>query len=334
MSEPTNNSLWNQDIAVCREVLHSEAGVLQKLAAALDAESFGRAVDLILSCEAQVVVTGMGKSGHIGAKIAATLASTGSPAFFMHPGEALHGDLGMITRKNVVLALSQSGASDEVLHLMPYIKHLRVPLIAVTGKCNSPLAEKADVVLCTAIDQEACPLNLAPTSSTTAQLALGDALAIALMKRRGFTPDDYAMRHPLGALGRKLLLKVSDVMHTGVENPIVPEATPLHAAILVLAQKRWGAISIVDSEGKLAGIFTNGDLSRLFTKLHGEFDTSTPISTYMIRSPKFVTPETLGVKAIDMMETYKITALPVLDRDRVPVGIVHEHDLVRLGLGG
>ncbi len=320
------------DLASGREVLEKEAAAIRTLAETLDAESFGRAIDLLIACKAQVVLTGMGKSGHIAAKIAATFASTGTPAFFMHPGEALHGDLGMLTPSNVVVALSQSGATDEVVNLLPYLTHLSIPLIALTGKPESLLAQQADVVLSTAVDQEACPLNLAPTSSTTLQLALGDALAVALMNRRGFTPEDFAIRHPLGALGRRLLVRVADLMHTGDENPVLSETAALHEAILQISSKRLGAVSLVDTEGRLTGIFCDGDVRRLLETTGGTLEMNRPISDFMIRNPKRTAPDALGVKAVDLMETYKITVLPVLDDDHKPVGMIHLHDLIRAGI--
>jgi len=321
-----------QDCAAAREALLSESEAIRRLAEALDPKEFGRAVDLLFGCQTQVVLTGMGKSGHIAAKIAATLASTGTPAFFMHPGEALHGDLGMLTGHNVVVALSQSGTTEEVVSLLPYIKRLEIPLIVLTGNPNSVLAEQASVVLGTEVDQEACPLNLAPTTSTTLQLALGDALAVALMKRRGFTLEDFAMRHPLGSLGRRLLVRVSDLMHTGEANPVVGEEAPLHEAILQITSKRLGAVSVVDGEGRLSGILCDGDVRRLIQVSGGALEMSRPIRDYMIHNPKRISPDALGVKAVDLMETHKITVLPVLDDDQKPVGMIHLHDLIRAGI--
>ncbi len=328
----SDDSRWASDAEAGRAVLRREAEAVQRLAEELDAAAFGRAIDAIMACKGLVVVTGIGKSGHIAAKVSATLASTGTPSFYLHPAEALHGDQGAITAQSVLLAFSQSGATDEVLAILPYAKRLGVPLIAITGKGGSPLAEQADVVLHTPVPSEADPLNLAPTASTVAQLAMGDAVAVALMRRRGFTPEDFAIRHPLGALGRRLLVRVSDLMNTGARNPVVREDAPLSEAIRELTHKRLGAVSIVDESGALVGVFTDGDLGRLFFKLQGVFDTNSPIRDYMIRTPKYVTPETLGVKAVDLMETYKITALPVLDAERHPVGMIHEHDLIRLGI--
>lgn len=326
------SELWRQDLEAARGVLHAEAAGLRTLADNLDVAELGKAIDLLECCQAQVVVTGMGKSGHIAAKVAATFASTGTPAFYLHPGEALHGDLGMVTATSLVLAFSQSGATDEIVNLLPYINRLKIPLIAITGNKDSILGRSATVVLLTSIQGEACPLNLAPTTSTTAQLAMGDALAVALMKRRGFTPEDFAMRHPLGALGRRLLVHVSDLMHRGDETPVVEEEAPLHKAINRMTGKRLGAVSVIDGGGRLTGIFCDGDLRRLFDKLKGEIDVEAPIRDFMVRNPKSCGPDMLGVKAVDMMETFKITVLPVIDREGKPVGMIHLHDLIRAGI--
>ena len=328
----TAESQFAQDHAAALEVLHAESRAIEQLAERLDPEVIGRAVDILVAAKGQVVLTGMGKSGHIARKIAATLASTGTPAFFMHPGEAVHGDLGMLTSQNPVVALSNSGSTDELVNLLPYIRQLSIPLIALTGNSRSPLAKQADVVLATDIDQEACPLNLAPTNSTTVQLAMGDALAIAVMKRRGFTPEDFALRHPLGTLGKRLLVHVRDLMHSGDTIPIVYESAPIHRAINNMTNKRLGSVIVVDDSGRMTGIFCDGDLRRLFDEVQGQIDGNAPISEAMIRNPKFTTPETLGVKAVDMMETYKITVLPVCDADHHPVGLIHLHDLIQAGI--
>ena len=320
-----------QDLLAAQEVLRAESETLATLAVTLDGEAFSRAVELLLNAPAHVVVTGIGKSGHIAAKVAATLASTGTPAFFLHAAEAVHGDLGMVTKHNVVLAFSQSGGT-EILNLLPYIKRLEVPLIAITGNTKSELAERADVVLNSSVDAEACPLNLAPTSSTTAQLALGDALAVALMRRRGFTPDDFAMRHPLGALGRRLLMRVSDLMATGENIPRVTAETPLKDAIRVMSGKRLGSVCIVDANDALTGIFCDGDLGRLFDRTAGQIDVMQPISELMIKNPKNIQAEALGVKAVDLMETHKITVLPVIDSNIKLVGLIHLHVLIRAGI--
>ncbi len=328
----TKNPIWAEDLRAGREVLLAEGDALRSLGESLDEESFGRAIDILIDCPAQIVLTGMGKSGHIAAKIAATLASTGSPAFFMHPGEALHGDLGMLTPQSVVVAFSQSGATDEVVNLLPYIKSLTIPLIAITGNEDSVLGRRADVVLSSRVDQEACPLNLAPTTSTTLQLALGDAVAIALMNRRGFGPEDFALRHPLGSLGRRLLVKVSDLMHREEENPTIHQDSPLHEAISKMTGKRLGAVSVINGAGKLSGIFCDGDLRRLFGRMKGKIDSSKPIGEFMIKNPKRTRPDILGAKAVDEMETHSITVLPVVDDSDRPIGMIHLHDLIRAGI--
>lgn len=320
------------DVDIAREVLNAEGNALLRLAERLDADAFGRATELLLHMNGHAVVAGMGKSGHIAAKIAATLASTGTPAFHLHPSEAMHGDLGMLKAGDVLVAFSQSGSTEEVLNLLPYVKRLHIPIIALTGNGGSPLARSADVVLLTSIETEACPLNLAPTTSTTSQLGMGDALAMTLMERRGFTADDFAMRHPLGALGKRLLMRVSDLMHTGDENPVIGQEAPLRAAISTMTGKRLGTVSVVDDAGKLTGIFCDGDLRRLFDRLNGQVDATRPISEFMIRNPRFTMPDMLGVKAVDLMETHKITVLPVLDDERHPIGTIHLHDLIRAGI--
>ncbi len=320
------------DLREARRAIEAEAEALRALGEGLDEEAFGRAVDLLERCAAQVALTGIGKSGHIAAKIAATFASVGVPAFFLHPAEALHGDLGMLTASNTVLALSQSGATDELLSMLPYLKRSRIPLIAITGREDSPLARQADVTLLTRVEKEACPLNLAPTTSTTAQLALGDALAVALMRRRGFTQEDFAMRHPLGALGRRLLMRVRDFMYTGFDNPVIPDTAPLREAIDQMTTKRLGAVSVVDAEGRLAGIFCDGDLRRLLQRAGEPLDPGRPVAEFMIRNPKTTTPDTPGAKAVDIMETWRITVLPVVDESRRVVGMIHLHDLVRAGI--
>lgn len=309
-------------------VLELEASALARLAKDFDAEAFDRAAALMLDAPAHVVVTGIGKSGHIGAKIAATLASTGTPSFFLHPAEAVHGDLGMLTRDNVVLALSHSGTTEEVLNLLAYIQFHRIPLIVITGAANSPLAEKATVVLRYDLDKEACPLNLAPTASTIMQMALGDALAGALMRLRGFTDEDFAMRHPLGTLGRRLLMRVADMMVTGEENPVMPHTARLREAISRMM--RLGAVSFVDDEGKLAGIFCDGDLRRLFQR--GGADPDAPMTGIMIRNPKRIGEDALCTKAVDVMTEYKISVLPVVDHEMRPVGMIDLKMLTRAGI--
>lgn len=293
-------------------------------------EDFHRACELILNCPGRVIVSGMGKSGHVGRKIAATLASTGTPSFFVHPGEASHGDLGMITRQDLVIAISNSGTSAEVLTLLPLLKRLGIPLISMTGKPDSPLAQSADVNLDIAVETEACPLNLAPTSSTTVTLVMGDALAVALLEARGFTAEDFAFSHPGGALGRQLLLKVEDVMHAGDELPQVTPQTPLSKALLEMTSKGFGMTTVVDDRGHLLGVFTDGDLRRVIDQKL-EMDTAT-MEQVMSRRPKTVSAQTLAAEALRIMEDNKITALVVEDPEHHPIGLLHMHDILRAGV--
>ena len=290
---------------------------------------FARACRICLNCRGRVVVTGMGKSGHIGGKIAATLASTGTPSFFVHPGEASHGDVGMITRDDVVLALSNSGETAEILTILPVIKRLGVPLIAFTGNSESALARIATVHLDIRVPAEACPLNLAPTASTTAALAVGDALAVALLKARGFTEEDFARSHPAGALGRRLLF-VRDVMRTGAHIPTVREDTTLAEGLLEVTSKGLGMTAIVDDSMHVLGVFTDGDLRRALDRAADL--RSTRMDQVMTLGPKFVTPSMLAAEAVHLMETHRITSLIVLDDDRKIVGALNVHDLLRAGV--
>ncbi|WP_444900054.1 KpsF/GutQ family sugar-phosphate isomerase [Microbulbifer sp. VAAC004] len=291
---------------------------------------FQRACEMILKCPGRTIVTGMGKSGHIGRKIAATLASTGTPSFFVHPGEASHGDLGMITRDDLVISISNSGSSAEVLTLLPLLKRLGIPMISMTGKTDSPLAQAAEVNLDISVQTEACPLNLAPTSSTTVTLVMGDALAVALLEARGFTAEDFAFSHPGGALGRRLLLKVEDVMHAGEELPQVQPDTLLSKALLEMTSKGFGMTTIVDSKGELLGVFTDGDLRRVID--HKIELGKATMDQVMSRLPKTVSAETLAAEALRIMEDYKITALVVEDKAHHPVGVLHMHDILRAGV--
>ncbi len=312
-----------------RSVLHTEAAAVTALAPRLDS-AFVQACQLLLACTGRVVVSGMGKSGHVGNKIAATLASTGTPAFFVHPAEASHGDIGMITRDDIVLALSNSGETDELVTILPIIKRLDVPLIAMTGRADSTLGRAATVVLDVSVAAEACPLNLAPTASTTATLAMGDALAIAVLEARGFTPDDFARSHPGGRLGRKLLLHVEDVMRTGTNLPMVAPTASLRDGLLEMSRKGLGMTNIAAADGKLLGVFTDGDLRRVLDRsldLH-----KTPIQDVMTAAPKRARPRMLAAEAVHLMETYKITALPVVDDNGIVVGALNIHDLFRTGV--
>lgn len=310
-----------------RQVVEIEAQALQDLAARLDG-GFAAACRLVLASKGRVVATGMGKSGHIARKIAATLASTGTPAFFVHPGEAGHGDLGMITDADVVLALSYSGESDEVLTLLPVLKRQGNAVIAMTGKPQSTLARAADVHLDVSVSVEACPLDLAPTSSTTATLAMGDALAVALLEARGFTADDFARSHPAGSLGRRLLLHITDVMHAGDDVPRVQATATLSEALVEMSRKRLGMTSVVDGEGHLLGLFTDGDLRRTLDDASLDVRTAM-IADVMTRNPRTIAADQLAVEAARLMETYKISGLIVVDESGRAVGALNIHDLLR-----
>ncbi|KQY51055.1 KpsF/GutQ family sugar-phosphate isomerase [Lysobacter sp. Root494] len=310
-----------------RRVFEIEAQALTAVAARLDGD-FSAACRLVLDTRGRVVCTGMGKSGHIARKIAATLASTGTPAFYVHPGEAAHGDLGMITDADVVLALSYSGESDEILLLLPVLRRQGNKLIAMTGRANSSLAREADVHLDVSVPAEACPLDLAPTSSTTASLAMGDALAVALLEARGFTADDFARSHPAGALGRRLLLHISDVMHAGADVPRVGADATLSEALVEMSRKRLGMTAIVDGEDRLLGLFTDGDLRRALDDSNVDVR-NTRIADVMTRSPKTIGSDALAVEAAQLMEAHKIGGLLVIDADHRVVGALNIHDLLR-----
>jgi len=315
-------------ISAGRRALEIEERAIAALRPRLDA-SFARACHICLACRGRVIVTGMGKSGHIGNKIAATLASTGTPSFFMHAAEANHGDIGMITREDVLLALSNSGETAEVLALIPHVSRLGVPLIAVTGNPRSNLARAASVHLDVSVAEEACPLNLAPTASTTATLAIGDALAVALLEARGFTSQDFARSHPGGALGRKLLMHVADVMRTGDALPVVAPDVPLAEGLMVMSKKGLGMCVIVD-QGRMLGVFTDGDLRRA---LDMQADVHTTTMRQIMTSPgKSVTATELAAEAAHLMEKHRITALPVIDGAGALVGALNVHDLLRAGV--
>jgi len=313
--------------ASARRVFDIEADAIRGLSTRLDA-SFFRACALMLDCTGRIVVSGMGKSGHIANKIAATLASTGTPAFFVHPAEASHGDLGMITEKDVVLALSNSGETDELLAILPLIKRQGVPLVAMSGNPNSSLARIADVHLDVSVPVEACPLNLAPTSSTTATLVMGDALAIALLEARGFTADDFARSHPAGSLGRKLLLRISDIMHTGEQVPSIASGSSVSDALLEMTRKGLGLTAVVDREHRLLGVFTDGDLRRTLDDAEVDLR-GTTVDALMTTRAKTITPDKLAVEAARLMEDFKIHALLVVETDGTLVGALNIHDLLR-----
>lgn len=316
-------------LGLARQVLDIEADALRALSTRLDS-GFADAVRLILACTGRVVVSGMGKSGHVGGKIAATLASTGTPAFFMHPGEASHGDLGMIAPNDVVLALSNSGESSEIVSIVTLIKRRGAKLIAMTGNPGSTLAREADAHLDAGVDKEACPLNLAPTASTTAALALGDALAVALLDARGFSADDFARTHPGGSLGRRLLVHVRDVMHRGDELPQVGRDASLKAALLEITQKGLGMTAVVDAAGKVVGLFTDGDLRRALE--HPLDLQQAKIADLMTQNPKTIRADELAVAAVEKMETMKINGLLVVDEDNTLVGALNMHDLLKAGV--
>lgn len=312
-----------------RQALNIEIDGLRAQLPRLGAE-FARACRICLDCRGRIVVTGMGKSGHIGGKIAATLASTGTPAFFVHPGDASHGDIGMITRDDAVLALSNSGETDEILTIVPIIKRLGVPLISFTGSAGSSIAQASTVHLDIGVPAEACPLNLAPTASTTAALGVGDALAVALLKARGFTEEDFARSHPAGSLGRRLLLHVRDVMRTGKDVPKVAGHTPLAEGLMEVTRKGLGMTAIVDGSDRVLGVFTDGDLRRALDRsadLH-----ATRMDEVMTRQAKTVRADLLAAAAVHLMETHRITSLVVVDADDILVGALNVHDLLRAGV--
>lgn len=311
-------------------VLKTEAEAITALTQRLD-QSFHRACDMLLACEGRIVVTGMGKSGHIGNKIAATLASTGSPAFFMHPGEASHGDLGMITTDDLLIALSNSGETSEITLLLPLLKRLGIPLIALTGNPQSTLARAADINLDVSVDKEACPMGLAPTSSTTASLAMGDALAIAVLQARGFTEEDFALSHPGGNLGRRLLLRVSDIMHSGDAIPLVPVDSNLNDTLLEMTAKGLGMAGIIDPESKqLLGIYTDGDLRRTFEKMP---DIKTAqVKDFMTPNCVTIDADRIAGEALKIMHDRKINALMVVDKNNLVQGALNMHDLLRAGV--
>ncbi len=316
-------------IASIKRTIIAERDAVTELLTRLDNDALNRACELLLECKGRIVITGMGKSGHIGNKIAATLASTGSPSFFVHPGEAAHGDMGMITHNDVVIALSNSGESGEVTTLLPLLKRLKVPLIAMTGNNQSSLALAADSHLNVGVSKEACPLDLAPSSSTTVALVMGDALAIALLEARGFTAEEFAFSHPGGSLGRRLLLKVKTIMHCGSQIPQVCKTTLIKDALLEMTQKGLGMTTVVDDSGHLQGIFTDGDLRRTLDK-DIDFHT-TPVSQVMTTSCAGIHPEKLAAEALQVMEEKKINALVALDQGQV-MGVINMHDLLRAGV--
>ena len=315
-----------------QDVLRMEAEAILELVPRID-ENFAAAVKLILECEGRTVITGMGKSGLIGRKMAATLSSTGTPSFYLHPAEGIHGDLGMVTAADVVIALSNSGETGEVLNILPSLRRIGAKIIAMVGNANSTLGKNADVILDVGVSKEACPLGLAPTSSTTAALAYGDALALALLKKHNFTASQFAIFHPGGSLGRKLLLTVGNIMHKGDENPTVLADTTVQDALFVITDKGLGAVSVVDENGIMQGVLTDGDIRRGLSK--GVDFLQRPVRELMTANPKTITQDKLAAQALHLMESNKpkpITVLPVLDENRKVIGLLHMTDLVRQGV--
>jgi arabinose-5-phosphate isomerase len=312
-----------------RAVINTEAKMINALTDRID-DKFAQACQYLHNCKGRVAVMGVGKSGHIGKKIAATFASTGSPAFFIHPSEAKHGDIGMLTRNDVVIALSNSGETEEIISILPFIKRLDIPMIALTGKPNSTLAKAATINIDVSVEKEACPLGLAPTSSTTAALVMGDALAMAILEKRGFTEKDFALSHPGGTLGRRLLLRVDEIMHQGEAVPVVTEEANLKEALVEMTQKKLGMTTIVDCEGKLLGVFTDGDVRRAFDNnadIH-----KTVIHQVMSKNPKVIYADLLAAEALSIMESFKITSLVVVNKLNRLAGIIHIHDILRAGV--
>lgn len=310
-------------------VIEIEAQAVFELTQRIDSR-FTKACELLLACQGRIVVTGMGKSGHIANKIAATLASTGSPAFFMHPGEASHGDLGMITRQDTVIAISNSGNTAELITLLPLLKRMEVPLITLTGKSDSLLARAANVNLDVSVKQEACPLGLAPTTSTTVSLVMGDALAISLLQARGFSEEDFALSHPGGSLGKRLLLRVDEVCHQGDELPSINEHATVSQALIEVTNKKLGMTCVTDAQGYLVGIYTDGDIRRTLSR---QCDINTTLlKEVMTPDPRTIERGILAAEALAVMQKYSITALIVIDENKYPVAVVHLHDLLKAGI--
>jgi arabinose-5-phosphate isomerase len=314
---------------LAKNVINIEQQAIAELLQYID-DSFERSCQLMFRCQGRVIVIGMGKSGHIGGKIAATLASTGTPAFFVHPGEASHGDLGMVTKDDVVLTISNSGETSEILAIIPVIKRIGAKLIAMTGNTASTLAKLADTHICIKVSTEACPLGLAPTSSTTATLVMGDAISVALLNARGFTADDFALSHPGGSLGKRLLLRLSDIMHQGDRLPVVSENALIKDALVEMSLKGLGMTAVVNMNNQLIGIFTDGDLRRILDlqiDIHQD-----NITTAMITSPTVVQADMLAAQALNIMEDKKINGLIIVDDNQIPIGAMNMHDLLRAGV--
>jgi arabinose-5-phosphate isomerase len=310
-------------------VIETELQAVERLKQQVN-KNFANACQLLLNCKGRIVVTGMGKSGHIGSKIAATLASTGSPAFFVHPGEASHGDLGMITQQDVVIAISYSGETQEVNSIVPIIKRFNIPMLAITGNSESSLARAANFHLSVKVEKEACPLNLAPTASTTATLVIGDALAVALLEAKGFTKEDFALSHPGGSLGKRLLLRIADVMHTGKQVPKVNNTATVNEALVEMSDKSLGMTAVVNEEEKFLGIFTDGDLRRALDK---EINVkTTKVSEVMTANATCITADMLAAEALQLMEQRRFNGLFILNEQQQPIGAINMHDLLRAGV--
>jgi arabinose-5-phosphate isomerase len=321
----------NNILGLARNVLKIEAEAILDLVDRMD-ENFCNAVEMLLECQGRVVISGMGKSGLVCQKIAATMSSTGTPTIFLHPAEGIHGDLGMLTRGDVVIAVSNSGETEEIIRILPVVKRLGLPLITMSGNPSSTLAKYGDIFLDISVKEEACPLGLAPTASTTALLAIGDALAVAMLDKRGFKAEDFALFHPGGALGKRLLLRVKDLMHTDSDIPMVTSSLLLKEALFEITEKKLGITGVSDNHGRLVGVFTDGDLRRVMEQ--GLDALNRPIGELMSRNPKRILSSDLVAKALQMMEEYSITSLFVFDSEEtsVPVGIVHLHDLLKAGV--
>jgi len=315
---------------IAKKVLKTEAEAVFALIEKIDS-NFEKAVEIIYNSKGRVVVTGMGKSGLVAKKIAATLASTGTPAFFLHPAEASHGDLGMVTSDDVIVAISNSGETEELLGLIPFLKRFDVRIISITGNTSSTLSKVADAKIDVSVKEEACPIGIVPTASTTATMAMGDALAVALLLKRGFKEEDFAFFHPRGSLGKKLFIKVKDLMHKGVEIPKVSLETPISKTMLEMSSKRLGHAVVLDNKGRIAGVVTDGDLRRGLEKWGGRLFKMTA-GKVMTKNPKSISREELAAKALSIMQSHSITALVVPDKDGKPVGIIHLHDILRQGI--
>jgi arabinose-5-phosphate isomerase len=316
-------------LARARGIVDIEIQALEDLKAQMNGD-FVRAIELIEACQGRVIITGMGKSGLIGKKIAATFSSTGTPAYFLHPAEGSHGDLGVLMKQDVVIAISNSGETPEILGILPLVKRFGVPLIGMTGKTNSTLAQQSDVVLNIAVRQEACPLGLAPTASTTSTLALGDTLAVVLLERRGFSAEDFALFHPAGSLGKRLLLRVRDVMRQGAELPLISGELPFMEALIAVSEKKLGMAIVMDAQGRMKGVLTDGDIRRALTRFEDPRTITLP--DVITRSPKTISPDDLAVSALRIMEEHKITVLVSTDADGQPIGAVHMHDILKTGI--